>query len=95
MKRGLWLGIAACIAAVGCGDDGSDDADPGCAIYSDFLAEEEDPSDLRAIDVLRDVEEATEDDEVRSFAIALRAALEDQADITVTYQGLARACDLG
>lgn len=94
MNRRIWLVLTACVTITSCGDS-SDDADSGCAIYSDFLAAEEDPSDVRAMDVLRQVERETEDDDVRRFAIALRAALEDQADITVTYQGLARACGLG
>lgn len=76
------------------GGDDSEDADPGCAIYSDFVAGDDNPSDPEAIAVLREVEDATNDDEVRRFAIALRAALEDRADISITHQGLARACDL-
>lgn len=87
------ISMAACLVLAACGDDG-EDADPGCAIYSDFLAEEDNPTDARAIEVLDEVEAATEDDEVRRFAIALRARLEDRADISASYEGLANACGL-
>lgn len=81
------------VVLAGCGDD-DEASDPGCAIYSDFLAEVDNPTDAQAVDVLSEVEEATEDPQVRSFATAMRSRLEDDEPISDSYEGLARACGL-
>lgn len=81
------------VVLAGCGDD-EETSDPGCAIYSDFLADLDDPTDAEAVKVLREVEDATEDPQVRSYATAMRARLEDGADITTSFQGLGKACGL-
>lgn len=93
-SRLVLVAVLVGLALTSCGGDEDSGRDPGCAIYSDFLAEVEDPTDAQAIAAAEEVEAATEDEEVRSFAVALRARLEDGEPITAAFQGLGRACGL-
>lgn len=93
MRRSVVLVVLA-LGVVGCSDDESA-RDPGCEVWSDFLADTEgNASDATAAAKAREVADAAEDDEVRSFATALAARLEDGTDLGNTFVGLGEACDL-
>lgn len=94
MDKRIWLVAAVALIGACAGDDDSGERDAGCAIYVDFLAETEDPSDAQAIVALSDVEEATDDPQVRQFALALRSRLEDGEPLGNTFEGLGEACGL-
>lgn len=89
--------VLALAALAACGDDGDRvQDDPGCVIWIDLLAG--DPaglSDPEAAEAARQVAAATELDDVRSFATALAARLEDGTDLGDTFTRLSDACGLG
>jgi len=95
LRRGV---IVAVLLVAGCGGDGAESGrDPGCEIWADLLIAQDEGggvSDAEAARRVRQIEEVTRDDEVRRFATALAARLEDGVDISTSFQGLGRACGL-